>query len=269
MDTRNTAPKGKNPKVLLAVVDGVRLDTWENGFPHLRALGGAEVRMRVSNPIGISLPAYADILSGARQSGVSGNELPPDHRVPRSVFSSFGGALVTSWEPIDWLVPEPVSRSCATRLDRETLGVARAVLAREKPSFLFLHLGDADEDAHHFPEWARYQAALDASDEGLASLWAALQSDLHYRDSTTLLVTTDHGRELDNWREHGECAAEGRPLCRGCVEVFAYALGPNLAAGKSPAVYSHLDLAPTVAGLLGLEFTTGTGTPIREFLPSC
>ena len=91
-----------------------------------------------------------------------------------------------------------------------------------------------------------------------------MQADADYRDRTALLVTTDHGRHLldveDKWVSHG-CS------CRGCRRSFLLAVGPGIREGLvSEEFYSSLDLAPTVAHLLGLPFPYHRGRVLTEIL---
>jgi len=116
----------------------------------------------------------------------------------------------------------------------------------------------------HSGDWDGYldtihQAALDA-----AAFWDRLQADPVYRDNTLLLVTTDHGRHLDGvengWISHGD-------ECVGCRQVFLLALGPGIRQGYSSwAPCSFLDVAPTVAHLMGLELPYHRGRVLTEIL---
>ena len=66
-------------------------------------------------------------------------------------------------------------------------------IKKHRPRVLWLGLGQSDDWAHA----RRYDLVLDylhLADRMLAQLWSTLQSMDQYRDNTTLIITTDHGR---------------------------------------------------------------------------
>jgi arylsulfatase A-like enzyme len=85
-------------------------------------------------------------------------------------------------------------------------------------------------------------------------------------------VTTDHGRDVvptpDQWAEHGVCVKRYgmKEVCEGCRHVFAVAVGPGIKPRTVTTQYTHLDLAPTVAKIFGLEMPTSSGKPIPEIV---
>jgi arylsulfatase A-like enzyme len=92
---------------------------------------------------------------------------------------------------------------------------------------------------------AEYYRALRVADDVLAELVAGLEAR-GLMDDTLLLVFSDHGEG------HGRHA--GRNVYESVIKVPLLALGPQLrgVAPEARVVTSHLDLAPTVLGLLGL-----------------
>src|SRR5262249_38450437 len=74
-----------------------------------------------------------------------------------------------------------------------TMEAARSALERRQPRVLFIGLGETDEWGHA----RRYDLYLDAANQAdrfLKQTWQTIQSMPQYRDKTTLLVSTDHGR---------------------------------------------------------------------------
>jgi len=118
--------------------------------------------------------------------------------------------------------------------------------------------------AGHAVEWWRYELrAIEAAGD-LAAFWNRLQADPVYADNTVLAITTDHGRHLDGvssgWGSHG-CE------CVGCRKAFLQILGPGIRQGyTSDEAVSFLDLAPTIAHLMGLEFPYHRGRVLTEIL---
>lgn len=308
-------------KVVLVVIDGVRRSEWEGKartddgrlvppedlFPNLtslRAEGAHLSSLAVSNPVGISLPAYADIFAGRRQERFLDNrpngdwrsEYPTIFEVAHAAFSgaSDAVALFSSWTRLAELAlskPGPAFyRSVlglsqphfkpevypGSRSDMDTFVHFMAEVPRRRPRFAFVHFGDADEEGHLHGDVARdrgcelgifhYHQALRAADYYIGRMWRLLQTDPYYRDSTYLMVTTDHGRDEGEWWDHGACVAQGKPLCPGCGEVFAVVAGPGV-KGEIATPYSHIDIAPTVARWLGIEMPSAMGRPILELIP--
>src|SRR5205085_7039718 len=77
--------------------------------------------------------------------------------------------------------------------DGEIHRLAMQYLAEHEPRVLFVGYGETDSWAHA-GQRGRYRSALRAADGFVADLWRAIQAAPDYRDRTTLIVTTDHGR---------------------------------------------------------------------------
>lgn len=135
--------------------------------------------------------------------------------------------------------------------DAFTFEMALAYLERHKPRVLYIALGETDEHSHH-NRYDFYLRAAHRVDAQLARLWKTLQSMPEYRDKTSLVVTTDHGRgEGDEWTSHGE-------KIEGAEFIWAGILGPHAAPplapdGSWPAI-TQSQIAATVAGLVGCDF---------------
>jgi hypothetical protein len=144
------------------------------------------------------------------------------------------------------------------RPDSITARVALRVLAAERPRFLFVGLGDADEYGHR-NDYRGYLEAVRASDGFLGEVFATLDQMGARGRHTTVLVTADHGRAYD-FKDHG-----GRYPESGRVWLVA-AGGDVRGHGLVAASRRHTlsDVAPTVRGLLGIG---GEGEPIPEVVP--
>ena len=145
------------------------------------------------------------------------------------------------------------------RPDAITAKVALRVLSTERPRFLFVGLGDADEYGHR-NDYRRYLEAIHASDTFLGELFATLDTMGARGAHTTVLVTADHGRAYD-FKDHGSRFPES-----GRVWLLA-AGGEVREHGLVVASRRHTlsDVAPTVRALLGIH---GEGTAIAEVLAS-
>lgn len=141
------------------------------------------------------------------------------------------------------------------RPDRYTAEVALAYLEARRPRFLFLGLGDTDEYAH-MGDYRGYLRALHAADATIGQLLETLDRMGDEGRHTTVLVTTDHGRERA-FMSHGGFAPESSRvwmIAGGNVRPL------GLVALEAPA---HLyDVGPTVRALMGLPPSEGEGRPL-------
>lgn len=104
----------------------------------------------------------------------------------------------------------------------------------------------AQEDAPEETRVARYFGALRYADSQLKALLDGLAEDGVLQD-TLVVVVSDHGEGHGNH--------EGRNTYEEVVKVPAVIIGPQTAdlQLRVERVTSHLDIAPTILGLLGLE----------------
>ena len=145
------------------------------------------------------------------------------------------------------------------RPDAITGRVALRVLTTQRPRFLFVGLGDADEYGHR-NDYRGYLEAIHASDAFLGDLFATLDTLGARGRHTTVLVTADHGRAY-GFKDHGRRYPES-----GRVWLLA-AGGDVHGHGIVAAAHGHTlsDVAPTVRALLGIR---GEGEPIAEVAAS-
>lgn len=165
----------------------------------------------------------------------------------------------TGWEPIggsdltsdarllNRMMENAVRELDDVRDDVYTFRVAMEALPRTGPRVLMLDMG-VDDYAHR----GRYDLYLQAShqfDANLKELWETLQSHPKYRDTTTLIVATDHGRGHTprDWRDHNADTP-------GSDEIWLAVLGPDTPRLGERADSTEVTLgqvAATIAALLG------------------
>lgn len=263
--------------------------------------------MQVRNDIKWSSPGYVEIMTGAPQPEVVDNTIVryPHRTIAEYVlqqlklgqtrvaeFGSWDGfkAAASStddaffmngaYEPIPAALSTPeMDLLVALRADIlglweegssdvVTFRLAQRYVQRQKPRFLWYAFGETDDWAHA-DRYDRLLECLHLTDRLLSELWAALQADEFYRDRTTLIVTTDHGRgrEADDWMEHDRSIP-------GSEDIWIAVMGPDTPAtgeaGPAATVYQS-DIAATIALLFGLDpvdFNPQGGPPIAAVLNS-
>jgi hypothetical protein len=148
------------------------------------------------------------------------------------------------------------------RLDFLTHGYAMQALENQHPRVLYVAYGETDDFAHD-GSYDRYIDAARRTDQMLSELWSWLQADPAYRDNTTLLITTDHGRgnEPDVWMHHASPAAteklsienapEGVP---GSDQTWFAAIGPQIKSdGLTSGKWTQSQIAATALISLRLD----------------
>jgi hypothetical protein len=131
-------------------------------------------------------------------------------------------------------------------------------LSTHHPVLTLVNFPSVDRRAHA-GEWQPYLDAITRFDQLAADTWARIQSDPDLKDNTTLIITNDHGRRHDDWREHGDSS-------EGSRRVMFVAIGPDTKPGviRGGKVRDHEDLAATVGLLLGITIPERDGDPMGE-----
>ena len=150
----------------------------------------------------------------------------------------------------------------STRLDFITYEFGKEYLKQYKPRVMYLAFDETDDMAHS----GNYKFYLDRAkqeDGYIKTLWDMIQSDPQYRNSTTLLITCDHGRgetPIDSWRSHGK-------YIKGSEQTWFAVMGPDTPANgvvTTPTTTHHKQLAQTMAELLGLDFKVNAGHEVGD-----
>lgn len=138
-----------------------------------------------------------------------------------------------------------------TREDVLTFSMARAYIEAHHPKVVFIALGQTDEFAHH-GRYDLYLQQAHAIDVMLAELWYYVQTDPFYRNNTSFIISTDHGRgnKPNSWGKHNA-------FVKGSGEIWLAMLGKNIAAVGEVNVAQRIfqsQIAATVAQLTGHQF---------------
>lgn len=132
--------------------------------------------------------------------------------------------------------------------DPITFHTAMHWITANGPRLTFLGLGEPDEWAHH-GDYGRYLQSTRRWDAAVGELWATLQLMPQYRDTTTLILTGDHGRgDGPRWTDHG-------PDTPGSEATWLAFLGPDTPAlGEAAGPVMNDGVAATIARLLGYDY---------------
>jgi len=255
--------------------------------------------INVSNPYQISYPGYQELLAGFSDPVINSNNKIANPNVTvlewlnqqpqlQHKVAAFGswdlfpyilntkrsgltvnagfmqeqGKLSEKQKYLNQLQAKTPSPFSSVRLDVFTQEFALEHLRLRKPKLLYIALGEADDFAH-LGQYDQYLAAIHRSDQFIADLWQELQNDPYYRDQTTLLISTDHGRgEAAQWRSHGKSAAvpgyKGPvPQIAGSEHIWLAAMGPDIPATgliRTTGSWQQGQMAATMAAVLGFDY---------------
>ncbi|MGQ0614829.1 MAG: twin-arginine translocation signal domain-containing protein [Planctomycetaceae bacterium] len=145
--------------------------------------------------------------------------------------------------------------------DARAIAVAVSVLRLFKPTLMGVVLTNADI-AHG--SFNAYVEVIRRADEQLGRLWDSIQADPELRDSTTIMILPEFGRDRNlnqrNGLDHGDNSPELR-------KVAMVASGPDLRKGRTvSAEIKSIDACPTACELLGVDAGLAKGSVIREIL---
>lgn len=171
-----------------------------------------------------------------------------------SGYENMEGALTDDQQMINHVQTEGINDKGATRYDQLTFLTAREYIRRQQPRVVFIGLGETDEHAHH-GRYDLYLEQANAIDRQIAELWHWIQSTPAYKDHTTLLITTDHGRgsRTNKWTSHGA-------FIQGSSQTWLALLGPGiepLGEMKKEQHFYQYQIAKTIATLVGENFQPG------------
>ena len=129
-------------------------------------------------------------------------------------------------------------------------------ILKTHPSLTLINLLEADNQGHA-GNWEGYLDGIRNTDEYAYLLWNIIQDDPVYKDKTALFITNDHGRHLDDVKDGFISHGDG---CEGCRKISLMCLGPDFKAGKFVETqYEQIDIAPTIAEMLGFSIPTADG----------
>jgi arylsulfatase A-like enzyme len=244
-------------------------------------------RVNTSNFYSLSYPGYNEMFTGNTDITVASNEKKtnPNKNVLEYLNSetNYKGNVVafTSWNVFPFILnqersgikmnsgyqkmeehdltqdlirkveSDAVYNKTETRQDQLTFITAKEYITKFQPSIVYLGFGETDEMAHR----CRYDLYLEkaaAIDKMIGELWHWVQSNPGYKDNTTFIITTDHGRgrSSSKWADHGL-------FVNGSSQTWLVLIGPNITAFgemKNEEQIYQKQIAQTIAGLVGEKF---------------
>jgi len=246
--------------------------------------------VKVQNRIQWSTPGYTEILTGAPRADVVDNDnLRHDYKTVLEYarealglefhqVAQFGGwdgfkfaaasqddAFLMNGTydavPAPWNTPE---MDLLNELRKEVMGLweegsndaltyrmAKGYIQKNKPRVMWLAMVNSDDWAHA-DRYDRFLAYMNRTDAQVGDLWNTLQAIDEYRDSTTMIITTDHGRGVQDsdWSEHDITIP-------GSDDIWMVVAGPDtpdVGEVTSPGTVFQGQAAATMLQYLGLDY---------------
>jgi hypothetical protein len=240
--------------------------------------------VQVSNAFRVSYPGYSEILTGrAQDSVIRGNDKIqnptetvleflkrkwnlPQKKValfgswdvfgfigeskPGTVYINAGYQDEPSMPTLSRIQNEAMTPWDSVRHDYVTFEMALEYMRREKPRVMYIALGETDDWAHD-KRYDRVISSIQYFDDALRRIFEFVDKTPKYRGSTTVVVTSDHGRggTPDDWNSHGSKVV-------GAEQIWLVISGPDTAAkgevSNSKPMFQR-DIVPMILGTVGLD----------------
>ncbi len=147
------------------------------------------------------------------------------------------------------------------RHDSATMERVLDVMATHHPKLMLVNFREPDRSGHK-KNWEGYLQGIRDTDQYVYELYQFIQQDSIYAGKTSLFITNDHGRHLDDVKNgffsHG-CS------CDGCRHINLFAFGPDFKQGHIEKMKrEQIDIPATIAYLLGFDMPTGQGDVMSE-----
>jgi hypothetical protein len=246
-----------------------------------------------ANPYWFSYPGYNEIFTGNPDTAVNSNDKRwnKNENVLEFINKQKGFenkvAAFTSWDVFPWILHEERSKvyvnsaferigfnsptfnllnemqmtaprflGDGVRPDLLTFYIAKEYLKTYKPRLLYIGFDETDDFAHG-GKYDMYLQSAYMVDQLVADLWGWLQIDPHYKNKTTIIITTDHGRgdvKKEQWTSHGAKIPDAG-------QIWMAVMGPDTEAKgelKTDGQLYQKQIAPTIASFLGFNFQPKT-----------
>lgn len=213
---------------------------------------------------GMELPRFPSIFQYWAKNNINGNESA------YVIASKDKLEVLGDTDDLNWSGQFMPSTDCGIsgiasgyRADEITYSNTLDILSKKHPGLVLINLKDPDFYAHK-NDWENYIKGIEKSDAFTGRLWDFLQNDPFYSNNTSLFITNDHGRHGDGNRDGFISHGDG---CLECRHINFFAAGPDF---KQNIILdnkrSQIDIAATVAELLGFGMPYGQGEVMYELL---
>ena len=233
---------------------------------------GPDYGANVVFPKQLMITAVADALRQGRTSNMADRakvEAELEATLEGSNYEGLGWTVFDAAEQLDPLVRDTIKQAIATFVhsggptsgDELTFLVSREVMRKFSPRLLVVIFSDVE--VAHFGSYALHLAGIRTADRLAYQLWQEVEANPEYRGKTTMLALPEFGRDPDGSTTNG--FFNHRANEESTRNTWMMILG---SAVDKPQVIErpvrHVDLCPTLAGLLGCPPMDSQGARLLE-----
>jgi hypothetical protein len=224
-------------------------------------------------PKQLMLTAVADALRGGRSANMADRgkvEAELESAMEGSNYEGLGWNVFDASERLDPRARASIEAAIAgfvhsggpTSGDELTFFMTREVMRKFSPRVLVVALSDVE--AAHFGSFAMHLSGIKTADRLAWQLWQEVESNPDYNGRTTMLILPEFGRDPDGSSTNG--FFNHRANDDSTRDTWMMALGAGI---DKPQVIErpirHVDVCPTLAGLLGCRPIESQGARLNEF----
>ena len=243
-------------KVILISIDGMRPDgvlNCKNPYvEELMKIGSYTLNAKTVVP-SVTLPCHLSMFHSVSPSrhGITGNTYVPQVRPVNGLFEVIHNAggkcgMYYGWEPLRD-ISRPLSLTTAEfvwaysddNTDEILTKRLLSYLEKNELDFAFLYMVETDEKGGHDNGWMS-EAYLERINKAVNNVKSVIEK---VGSEYTVIVTADHG---GHDRTHGTEMKED-------MTIPMFFVGKEFTAGKELENISLLDLAPTIAHIMGVD----------------
>jgi hypothetical protein len=233
---------------------------------------GPEYGANVVFPKQLMLQAVADALRQGRTANLADRakvEAELESTLEGSNYEGLGWTVFDAADRLDPRVGSTIKEAIAsfvhsggpTSGDELTFLVSREVMRKFAPRLLVVVFSDVE--VAHFGSYAMHLAGIRTGDRLAYQLWQEVEANPEYRGKTTLMILPEFGRDPDGSTTNG--FFNHRANEESTRTTWMMALGAGV---DKPQIIDrpvrHIDLCPTLAGLLGCPPLDWQGAALPE-----
>jgi hypothetical protein len=234
---------------------------------------GQEFGANVVFPKQLMLMAVADALHGGRTANMADRdkiEAELESAMEGNNYEGLGWNVFDAADRLDPRVRDSIRDAVArfvhsggpTSGDELTFFMVREIMRCFTPQLLVVVFSDVE--AAHFGSYAMHLSGIRTADRLTFQIWNEIQANPDYKDKTTMVTLPEFGRDPDGSSTNG--FFNHRANDDSTRDTWMMVLG---SAVDRPNVIEkpirHVDLCPTLAGLLGCRRLESQGTLLGDF----
>lgn len=224
-------------------------------------------------PKQLMLMAVADALRGGRTANLADRnkiEAELESAMEGSNYEGLGWSVFDAADQLDPRVQQSIKEAVAkfvhsggpTSGDELTYLMTREIMRKFSPRVLVVAFSDVE--AAHFGTFALHLSGIRTADRLIFQLWQEIETNPDYSGKTTLVVLPEFGRDPDGSSTNG--FFNHRANADSTRDTWMMVLG---SAVDRPRVVErpirHIDLCPTLAGVLGCRPVESQGVLLNDF----